>query len=58
VYHGKEVVVILRSEYQNQYVSTAVYGGQKPIFYINVTGNVKNVSNHFEMNFQICALSF
>jgi hypothetical protein len=46
-----------RSEYQNQYVSTAVYGGQKP-FYINVTGNVKNVSNHFEMNFQICALSF
>jgi hypothetical protein len=46
-----------RSEYQNQYVSTAVYGGQKPL-YINVTGNVKNVSNHFEMNFQICALSF
>jgi gliding motility-associated-like protein len=39
------------SEYQNQYVSTAVYGVPKANFYINVTGNVKNVSNHFEMNF-------
>src|SRR6218665_1654461 len=44
------------SEHQSEYVSTAVYGVPDANFYINVTGNVKNISNHFEMNFSnICA---
>lgn len=44
------------SAHQDEYVSTAVYGVPKANFYINITGNVKNVSNHFEMNFSnICS---
>lgn len=40
----------------NKYHSTAVEGFPNANFYINVTGNVKNVSNHFEMNFSnICS---
>jgi gliding motility-associated-like protein len=35
----------------NQYFSTADAGIPNANFYINVTGNVKNVSNHFEMNY-------
>ncbi len=35
----------------NEYVSTADFGVSDANFYINVTGNVKNVSNHFEMNY-------
>jgi gliding motility-associated-like protein len=44
------------SEHQEEYVSTAVYRVPNANFYINVTGNIKNVSNHFEMNFSnICS---
>ncbi|OAZ04364.1 T9SS type B sorting domain-containing protein [Flavobacterium succinicans] len=40
----------------NQYFSTADDGITNANFYINVTGNVKNISNHFEMNFtNICS---
>jgi len=40
----------------DKYVSTADFGFPNANFYINVTGNVKNVSNHFEMNFSnICS---
>ena len=40
----------------NEYFSTADVGIPNANFYINVTGNVKNVSNHFEMNYSnICA---
>ncbi|WP_264565851.1 T9SS type B sorting domain-containing protein [Flavobacterium sp. N3904] len=40
----------------DKYVSTADFGYPNANFYINVTGNVKNVSNHFEMNFSnICS---
>lgn len=40
----------------NKYFSTVDDGIQNANFYINVTGNVKNVSNHFEMNFSnICS---
>jgi gliding motility-associated-like protein len=40
----------------DKYVSTADFGIPNANFYINVTGNVKNVSNHFEMNFSnICS---
>ncbi|REH00316.1 T9SS type B sorting domain-containing protein [Flavobacterium aquicola] len=42
--------------FDNKYVSTADFGYPNANFYINVTGNVKNVSNHFEMNFSnICS---
>jgi gliding motility-associated-like protein len=34
----------------DKYISTADFGYPNANFYINVTGNVKNVSNHFEMN--------
>lgn len=44
------------SEHQQEYVSTAIYRVPNANFYINVTGNVKNISNHFEMNFSnICS---
>ena len=40
----------------DEYVNTATFGKPDANFYINVTGNVKNVSNHFEMNFSnICS---
>lgn len=40
----------------NKYFSTADEGIPNANFYINVTGNVKNISNHFEMNFSnICS---
>lgn len=40
----------------NEYFSTADVEIPNANFYINVTGNVKNVSNHFEMNYTtICA---
>ncbi|QGK76115.1 T9SS type B sorting domain-containing protein [Flavobacterium sp. SLB02] len=40
----------------DKYVSTADFGFPNANFYINVTGNVKNVSSHFEMNFSnICS---
>lgn len=40
----------------DKYVDIAAFGYPKANFYINVTGNVKNVSNHFEMNFSnICS---
>lgn len=40
----------------NEYFSIADAGVPNANFYINVTGNVKNVSNHFEMNFSnICS---
>ena len=40
----------------NQYFSTIDDGISNANFHINVTGNVKNVSNHFEMNFSnICS---
>lgn len=40
----------------NEYFSTADVGIPDANFYINVTGNVKNISNHFEMNFSnICS---
>ncbi len=40
----------------NEYFSTADVRIPNANFYINVTGNVKNVSNHFEMNFSnICS---
>lgn len=40
----------------NEYVNTAAFGKPDANFYINVTGNVKNISNHFEMNFSnICS---
>jgi gliding motility-associated-like protein len=40
----------------NQYFSTIDDGIANANFYINVTGNVKNISNHFEMNFSnICS---
>ena len=40
----------------NQYFSTIDDGISNANFYINVTGNVKNISNHFEMNFSnICS---
>lgn len=40
----------------NEYVSTAVFGKPNANFYINVTGNVKNVTSNFEMNFSnICS---
>lgn len=40
----------------DEYVDTAAFGKPDANFYINVTGNVKNVSNHFEMNFSnICS---
>lgn len=40
----------------NEYVNTTAFGKPNANFYINVTGNVKNVSNHFEMNFSnICS---
>ena len=40
----------------DEYVNTAAFGKPDANFYINVTGNVKNVSNHFEMNFSnICS---
>ncbi|MEO6175472.1 MAG: T9SS type B sorting domain-containing protein [Flavobacterium circumlabens] len=40
----------------NEYFSIADVGVPNANFYINVTGNVKNVSNHFEMNFSnICS---
>lgn len=40
----------------DEYVNTAAFGKPNANFYINVTGNVKNVSNHFEMNFSnICS---
>lgn len=40
----------------DKYVSTADFGFPNANFYINVTGNVKNVSTHFEMNFSnICS---
>lgn len=35
----------------DKYVSTADFGFPNANFYINVTGNVNNVSNHFEMNY-------
>ena len=39
----------------DQYFSTVDDGISNANFYINVTGNVKNVSNHFEMNYSnIC----
>lgn len=39
-----------------EYVDTAAFGKPDANFYINVTGNVKNVSNHFEMNYSnICS---
>ncbi|MBK0369494.1 T9SS type B sorting domain-containing protein [Flavobacterium agrisoli] len=42
--------------FDNKYVSTADFGFPNANFYINVTGNVKNVTNHFEMNFSnICS---
>lgn len=41
---------------QDEYVNTALFGKPDANFYINVTGNVKNISNHFEMNFSnICS---
>lgn len=40
----------------NEYFSIADAGVPNANFYINVTGNVKNISNHFEMNFSnICS---
>ncbi|WP_125718709.1 T9SS type B sorting domain-containing protein [Flavobacterium ustbae] len=40
----------------DKYVNVASFGYPNANFYINVTGNVKNVSNHFEMNFSnICS---
>ncbi|PJJ09502.1 gliding motility-associated-like protein [Flavobacterium sp. 1] len=40
----------------DEYVNTALFGKPDANFYINVTGNVKNISNHFEMNFSnICS---
>ncbi|RZJ54935.1 MAG: T9SS type B sorting domain-containing protein [Flavobacterium sp.] len=40
----------------DEYVNTAAFGKPDANFYINVTGNVKNISNHFEMNFSnICS---
>lgn len=40
----------------NQYFATTDEGISNANFYINVTGNVKNISNHFEMNFSnICS---
>lgn len=40
----------------DKYVNVASLGYPNANFYINVTGNVKNVSNHFEMNFSnICS---
>lgn len=40
----------------DEYVNTVAFGKPDANFYINVTGNVKNVSNHFEMNFSnICS---
>lgn len=40
----------------DEYVDTAAFGKPDANFYINVTGNVKNISNHFEMNFSnICS---
>lgn len=40
----------------NQYFSTIDDGIANANFYINVTGNVKNISNHLEMNFSnICS---
>lgn len=40
----------------DEYVNTEAFGKPNANFYINVTGNVKNVSNHFEMNFSnICS---
>lgn len=40
----------------DEYVNTAAFGKPNANFYINVTGNVKNISNHFEMNFSnICS---
>ncbi|MFA9191078.1 T9SS type B sorting domain-containing protein [Flavobacterium sp. FZUC8N2.13] len=35
----------------NEYFSTADAGIPNANFYVNVTGNVNNVSNHFEMNY-------
>lgn len=35
----------------NEYFSTTVFGVPNANFYINVTGNVNNVSNSFEMNY-------
>ncbi|MFC5683901.1 T9SS type B sorting domain-containing protein [Flavobacterium sp. MAHUQ-51] len=35
----------------DEYISTADFGVPDANFYINVTGNVNNVSNHFEMNY-------
>lgn len=35
----------------NEYFSTNVFGVPNANYYINVTGNVNNVSNHFEMNY-------
>lgn len=40
----------------DEYFSTTAEGPSNANFYINVTGNVKNVSNHFEMNYSnICS---
>ncbi|CAI2768242.1 conserved protein of unknown function precursor containing a type B C-terminal secretion signal [Flavobacterium collinsii] len=42
-------------DFGDKYVSTADFGKPNANFYINVTGNVKHVSNKFEMNFSnIC----
>ncbi|WP_228530238.1 T9SS type B sorting domain-containing protein [Tamlana sp. I1] len=38
------------SNFGNEYVSTADFGRPNANFYINVTGNVKHVTNNFEMN--------
>jgi hypothetical protein len=35
----------------NKYFSTADIGKANADFYINITGNMKNISNHFEMNY-------
>jgi gliding motility-associated-like protein len=41
---------------EDKYISTVDFGFPNANFYINVTGDVKNVSNHFEMNFSnICS---
>ncbi|RVT76462.1 T9SS type B sorting domain-containing protein [Flavobacterium sufflavum] len=35
----------------NEYFSTTVFGVPNANYYINVTGKVNNISNHFEMNY-------
>ncbi|OXA93501.1 T9SS type B sorting domain-containing protein [Flavobacterium hercynium] len=42
--------------FNDEYVPTSAFGKPNANFYINVTGNVKNVTSHFEMNFSnICS---